>query len=133
MVAYYSQIKAAHILFVALSGVLFAFRGAAVVFGAQWVMSKPWRMLSYVIDACLLAAGVSLLIMLSLNPVSVPWLGVKLICMLLYIVLGSLSLKRAPSERVRRLAYAGALLMFGFIVTIALTHHPLGLFGGAAL
>jgi len=133
MVAYYSQIKTAHILFVTLSGVLFAFRGAAVVCGAQWVMAKPWRMLSYVIDSCLLAAGVSLLIMLSLNPVSVPWLGVKLICMLLYIVLGSLSLKRAPSERVRRLAYAGALLMFGFIVTIALTHHPLGLFGGANL
>lgn len=131
MIAYYPQIKAAHILFVTLSGVLFAFRGAAIVMGAHWVMAKPWRMLSYVIDVCLLAAGVSLLVMLSLNPVSIPWLGVKLICMLLYIVLGSLSLKRAPSENVRRLAYAGALLIFGFIVTIALSHHPLGLFGKA--
>lgn len=133
MIAYYSYIKLAHILFVTLSGALFAFRGAAVLLGAQWAMTKPWRMLSYVIDACLLAAGVSLLVMLSLNPVLVPWVGVKLICLLLYIVLGSLSLKRAPSERVRQLAYAGALLMFGFIVTIALAQHPLGLFGGALL
>jgi len=131
MIAYYSEIKTAHIVFVALSGALFLLRGAAVVLGAQWVMTWSWRMLSYVIDMGLLAAGVSLLLILSINPVLVPWLGVKLICLLLYIVLGSLALKRAPNERVRRIAYCAALLMFAFMVSVALTHHPLGVLAGA--
>ena len=129
MLSYYAQVKSAHIFFVSLSGVLFLLRGLAVVFGGQWAMAKPWRFLSYAIDTGLFLAGLSLILMLSLNPINTPWLGIKLICLVVYIVLGSLALKRAPSENIRRLSYAGALALFVFMVSIALNHHPLGLFG----
>ncbi len=126
--AWYSHLKTAHISLVVLSGLLFAWRGALVLAGRDWAMARPWRLLSYGIDTLLLAAGVTLWTLLSLNPVASPWLGVKLMLLVLYIVLGSLALKRAPTPALQRASYAGALGVYLFMISVALSHHPLGLF-----
>ena len=116
----------AHIGLVVASGGLFALRGALVLAGQAWAMSRPWRMLSYGIDTLLLSAGVTLWALLSLNPISSPWLGSKLLLLVLYILLGTLSLKRAPTMAARRAAYVGALVAYLCMASVALTHHPLG-------
>jgi uncharacterized membrane protein SirB2 len=107
-------------------------RGAAVLAGQRWAMQPPWRRLSYAIDTLLLGAGVTLWALLSLNPVHSPWLGIKLLLLVLYIVLGSLALKRGRTPLVRRWSYVAALATYLFMATVALKHHPLGLFLGAA-
>lgn len=124
----YPQIKLAHVALVTASGALFAVRGAAVQAGAAWAMRKPWRMLSYGIDTLLLAAGVTLWALLALNPVQSAWLGTKLMLLLLYIALGSLALKRGRTPAVRGASYVAALATYLFMATVALNHHPLGLF-----
>jgi uncharacterized membrane protein SirB2 len=126
--AWYSQLRTAHISLVLMSGLLFAWRGALVLAGRSWAMARAWRLLSYGIDTLLLAAGVTLWTVLSLNPVDSPWLGVKLMLLVLYIVLGSLALKRAPTPALQRASYAGALGVYLFMISVALAHHPLGLF-----
>ena len=83
-------------------------------------------MLSYGIDTLLLTAGVALWAILSLNPVTSPWLGTKLLRLVLYVVLGSLALKRAPTMVARRASYAAALAVYLFMASVALAHHPLG-------
>jgi uncharacterized membrane protein SirB2 len=123
---WYSPLKLAHIGLVLVSGALFALRGALVLAGQNWAMARPWRLLSYGIDTLLLTAGVTLWILLSLNPVASPWLGVKLLLLVLYIVLGSLALKRARAPAARRASYAGALLVYLFMASVAISHHPLG-------
>jgi uncharacterized membrane protein SirB2 len=128
----YLEIKQAHIGLVMASGLLFSVRGAAVLAGQRWAMLPPWRWLSYGIDTLLLAAGVTLWAVLSLNPVQSPWLGVKLLLLLLYIVLGSLALKRGRTPLVRQLSYGAALATYLFMATVAVKHHPLGLLLGAA-
>ena len=55
-------------------------------------------------------------------------LGVKLMLLVLYIVLGSLALKRAPTPGLQRAGYAGALAVYLFMVSVAMAHHPLGFF-----
>lgn len=120
------QLKAAHIGLVVASGVLFAARGALVLAGQGWAMARPWRMVSYAIDSALLAAGVTLWAGLSLDPLASPWLGTKLALLVLYIVLGSLALKRARSAAVRRATYLAALVVYAFMVSVARAHHPLG-------
>ena len=122
----YPQLRQAHVALVAASGLLFALRGAAVLAGKGWPMRAPLRWLSYGIDTLLLAAGGILWWLLSLGPVRDPWLGTKLLLLVVYIVLGSLALKRARSEPARRLAYAAALGVYGFIASVAVAHHPLG-------
>lgn len=123
----YLQIKQLHIALVATSGLLFAVRGAAVLAGQAWAMRKPWRWLSYGIDTLLLCAGVTLWSIVSLNPVQSPWLGTKLLLLVLYVVLGSLALKRAPTPASRRLSFAVALAVYLFMASVALAHHPLGI------
>ena len=126
LAVWYSPLKSAHIGLALVSGGLFVLRGALVLAGQSWAMAKPWRLLSYGIDTLLLAAGVSLWALLSLNPVASPWLGAKLLLLVLYVVLGSLALKRARAPAVRRACYAGALIVYMFVASVALAHHPLG-------
>jgi uncharacterized membrane protein SirB2 len=130
LIEHYLSLKMAHVSLVAASGTLFAVRGAAVLAGQRWAMLKPWRLLSYVIDTGLLALGVTLWLLLGLGPVQSPWLGTKLVLLLLYIVLGSLALKRGRTPAMRRGAYVAALLTFVFMATVAVKHHPLGLLAG---
>lgn len=127
ILTWYPQLKSAHVALVLCSGGLFALRGALVLCGRDGAMARPWRMLSYAIDSLLLAAGLTLWTLLSINPVSSSWLGVKLLLLVLYIVLGSLALKRARSPGLRRASYAMALLVYLFMVSVAVAHHPLGL------
>lgn len=124
---WYLPLKTTHIGLVTVSGLLFAMRGALVLAGRGWAMARPWRMASYGIDTALLAAGVTLWAWLSLNPATSPWLGAKLVLLVLYIVLGSLALKRARSRGVRIASFVCALAVYLFMATVALAHHPAGL------
>ena len=124
---WYLPLKTTHIGLVTVSGLLFDMRGALVLAGRGWAMARPWRMASYGIDTALLAAGVTLWAWLSLNPATSPWLGAKLVLLVLYIVLGSLALKRARSGGVRIASFFGALAVYLFMATVALAHHPAGL------
>jgi len=121
LVEFYPQIKSAHIALVAASGTLFALRGASVLAGQAWPMRKPWRVSSVAIDTLLLAAGIALWSLLSLQPLRDGWLGTKLLLLALYVALGTVALKRR-----RALAYAAAIACFLFMVSVALAHHPLG-------
>lgn len=124
--AQYPLIKTLHIALVAGSGGLFALRGLGMLAGAAWPMKAGVRQLSVWIDVLLLAAGVSLWTLLGLHPAREHWLGVKLALLLIYIVLGSIALKRGRTRRQRALGYLAALAVFGFMVTVARAHHPLG-------
>lgn len=126
MIEFYPQIKAVHVGTVLASGALFAVRGALVLGGSRWGMAAPVRFLSYAIDTTLLAAAILLLLALKMNPAAHPWLALKLGLLLAYIVLGSFALKRARSPRTRALCYVAALLLYGWMIGIALAHHPLG-------
>ncbi len=122
----YPTVRAVHIGLVLISGALFALRGAAVLARARWPLARPARRLSVAIDTALVAAALALLAMLELNPFTVPWLASKLALLLVYIVLGSLALKRARSLQAKAMYYVAALLCFGLMLTVALSHHPLG-------
>lgn len=122
----YPLLKPLHISLVVASGTLFALRGAGVLGGQAWPMRPAWRHLSVAIDVCLLAAGIGLWTLLALHPARQQWLGVKLVLLLVYIVLGSLALKRARGQVARAACYVAALAVFGAMVSIARAHHPLG-------
>ena len=124
LVELYPAIKPIHVALVLASGALFAVRGAAVLAHATWAMARPLRLTSYAIDSGLLVAGVMLAVMLRMNPAAVPWLGVKLALLVVYIVLGSLALKRARSARAAW--YVAALLVYLFMISVARQHDPWG-------
>lgn len=129
MLGYYPQLKLVHVIAVFASGALFLTRGLMVQTGRQvWAMSAMLRYLSYTIDTLLLVAALMLLAILPAAVYSNGWLTAKVMLLLVYVVLGSFALKRARSQRIRRLCFVGALLTYTFMLTIAWTHHPLGIF-----
>jgi len=127
MFEFYPQIKAVHILCVLLSGALFTVRGVLVLAGrngiAQWA---PVRYLSYGIDTTLLTAALMLLSILPGAMFANGWLTTKLVLLVVYVVLGTLALKRAKSRRAQAICFALALATYIFMLGVARMHHPLG-------
>lgn len=127
MIEFYAQIKAVHVAMVFASGLLFALRGAGVLAGMQWPMRLPVKLLSYTIDTTLLTAALMLFTILPHAMFANGWLATKLVLLVVYIVLGTFALKRGRTRRSRAVSYAAALCVFGFIISVARAHHPLGI------
>jgi uncharacterized membrane protein SirB2 len=126
--AFYLEIRAVHIGSVILSGLLMLLRGVAYNgFGATWVMAWPVRTLSYTIDTVLLTAALMLTTIVHQYPFVDSWLTVKVVMLVAYIWLGYNAL-RARTGRIRWASLAGAALVFGFIISVARAHNPIGLF-----
>jgi uncharacterized membrane protein SirB2 len=118
-----------HLATVALSVGLFALRGSGVLLGMRWPMRPSVRRLSVFIDVWLLLAGGALWWLLQHHPVRNPWLGAKLVLLVVYIVLGSLALKRARGRGTKALCFLAALACVAFMASVATHRHPLGWWG----
>ena len=90
-------------------------------------MWAPLRYLTYTIDTVLLTAALMLVTILHQYPFVQGWLTMKVVLLVVYIVLGTFALKRAPSRRARAWCYAAAIAVFLFIVSVARAHQPLGI------
>jgi uncharacterized membrane protein SirB2 len=122
----YPALKSAHMALAGASVGLFMARGLGVQWRATWPLRAGVRRASVLIDSLLLAAGGALWAILGLNPAHAPWLQMKLVLIVAYVVLGSLALKRARTPLGRALAFVGALGCVLAIVATALTHDVLG-------
>ena len=126
LLAAYPLLKTAHMTLVGASVLLFVLRGVATLAAARWPMHPGVRRTSVIIDTGLLLAGVSLWWMLGMPLTGQTWLGVKLLLLPVYVVLGSYALKRARGRAARAVFFGLALLTVGYMVAVAVTHHPLG-------
>ena len=127
MLEFYPQIKWLHIPAVMCSGMLFFLRGMLVLTGrGTWARHPAVRYLSYSIDSVLLTAALMLFTLLPSALFSNGWLMLKLVLLVLYIGLGVAALRAAQSRRAQAMYFVAALGVFWLIVSIARTHHPLG-------
>lgn len=126
MIEFYPQIKWVHVAAVLASGTIFLLRGLAVQGNARWPMTAPVRYLSYSIDTVLLTAALMLLTILPGAVYANGWLTVKLTLLVVYVVLGTIALKRGRTRNVRLVSFVAALAVYGSIIAIARLHHPLG-------
>jgi len=125
----YPQIKFVHVLAVVLSGSLFMLRGILMLAKSRWTQHPLLRGLSYAIDTTLLTAALMLVAILHQYPFVHAWLTAKVLLLVVYIVLGTLALKRGRTRGVQVACYFAALFVFAFIVSIARAHDAWGVFG----
>jgi uncharacterized membrane protein SirB2 len=126
----YPLARHAHLGLVGVSVGLFMVRGLGILLGGAWPMRPFFKRASMVIDTALLAAGATLWALLQLNPLHNTWLGVKLILLVVYIVLGTFALKRGANVRKKAMFFLAALACVAFMASIAIRHHPLGWWAG---
>ena len=76
----------------------------------------------------LLLSAVVLVWMLRVDPRAAPWLMAKIVALAVYIGLGIVALRPGLSTPVRATAWLAALATFAYIVSVAITKNPQGLF-----
>lgn len=111
--------KHLHLTFVALSLIGLCLRGFWMLKNSAKLQKKWVRIAPHIIDTGLLVSAVAMLISYPLLPWQHPWLIAKIIALLAYIALGTISFKRR-----NRIALAGALVSFVYIATVAITKSP---------
>ncbi len=124
----YVVLKALHVGSVAVTLGLFVLRAGWMVFAPARLERRWVRVLPHCIDTVLLLSAVGLVLLLGQYPGIQPWLTAKVVALLVYIVLGTIGLKRGPTKTIRIAACIAALLVFAYIVSVALSHNPYGLF-----
>ncbi len=121
----YLTLKSLHVGCVVVSYALFLLRGIWMIRRPEWLRLRWVRTLPHVVDTVLLGSAVAMALMIRQYPFVAGWLTAKLLALLLYIVLGSIALKRGRTRNQRIAAWFAAQAVFFYIVAVALTRSPL--------
>jgi uncharacterized membrane protein SirB2 len=82
------------------------------------------RVVPHVNDTLLLSSGIALAVLVQQYPLVHVWLTAKFFALIAYILLGTIALKRGKTKAQRVAAWIAALLVFGYMVAVAITHDP---------
>ena len=125
----YVFLKYAHITFALISGGFFFIRGVWMLRNPSWLAKRWVRVLPHVNDTLLLACAIGLMLHIEQYPFVDGWLTAKVLALLLYIISGTIALKRVKTKAIRIMAFGFALFCYLYMLSVALNHHPLGAFG----
>ncbi len=123
----YTPLKLSHLALVTVSICLFILRGGALVVGTKGFTQKWIKIAPHLIDTALLLTGVGLTLIIAQYPISHHWLSVKMTLLLGYIFFGMKAMK-STQPRQQKIYFIAALCCVFLIVSVARTHHPLGIF-----
>jgi len=121
----YLILKNLHLATIAITLTLFLLRGFWMMADSPRLQARWVRIVPHINDTLLLASGIGLAVMIQQYPLVHGWLTVKLFALIAYIVLGTIALKRGKTRVQRIAAWIAALLVFGYMVAVAVAHDPL--------
>ncbi len=122
--SYHLVIKTIHMSCALLSISLFVLRGWWMLHDPARLQLRWVRTVPHVVDTALLASAVLLALNIGQYPGTHSWLTAKIMALLLYIGLGTVAIKRGRTKQIRVLAWLGAIAVFAYIVSVALTRQP---------
>jgi len=118
-VEYYIVIKHIHVTTAILSLLGFALRGWWMATENQFLQNKLVKIFPHINDTLLLGAAIYLSIMSAIYPFVEGWLGVKVVLLVVYIVAGTIALKKGKTKKIRLTAFAIALSSVSIIFFLA--------------
>jgi len=117
-------IKIIHLTAVVLTIVGFITRGILLLRQSP-LMKTVWvKKMPHIVDTVLLLSGITLAWVTHQNPVEQPWLATKLSALLLYIGLGLIAFRFAKTKGVQLVSWLAAIVVFFFMVSVAMTKNP---------
>ena len=122
----YALLKTIHQSAVMISFAGFLVRGVGMLNDAAWLRHRAVKTLPHVVDTILIVSAVWLAWILRLTPANAPWIGAKIIGLLVYIAVGMVAFRFGRTKGVRASAWIGAMLVFGYIVSVAIAKDPRG-------
>lgn len=122
----YMAIKHAHMMFALLSIILFMLRAWLAVPSPARLNNKLLKILPHIIDTLLLAFGIWLAVLSQQIPFgNSPWLTAKVIGLVLYIIVGTIAIKRGKTRGQRLSAALASIVIFIYIYGAAVSKSPL--------
>ncbi|RCV88984.1 SirB2 family protein [Billgrantia montanilacus] len=122
---HYFLIKHLHMTTAGLSLAFFILRAWWSVREAP-ILQRRWvKVVPHVNDTLLLTFGILLMVMLSMWPQHHPWLAAKILALLVYIVLGTVAIKRGRTPLARGGAAVAAVVTFLYMLGTAVFKDPL--------
>ena len=120
-----SLLKLVHIssAYISLTG--FTIRGIWMLMESPFLTKKWVKIVPHIIDTILLTSAIALVVEIGQYPFVNNWLTAKLVALIGYIVLGTIALKRGKTKSIRIAAFIGALLVFSYILGVAMFRTPL--------
>ncbi|HET6655103.1 MAG TPA: SirB2 family protein [Gammaproteobacteria bacterium] len=126
----YSSVKLIHITCVGLSVSLFAARGIWLLASGRGLW-RWLRVVPHIVDTLLLASGITLAFYIHQFPfVNSDWLTAKIVGLIAYIALGVWVFRGKQSRAARWVIWTAAIVVFGYIVSVAITKQPEGFLTG---
>ena len=125
----YFAIKNLHVTCVVLSATGFLLRGLWMITGSPLLQHRLTRVFPHIVDSLLLLSAIALAVMIQQYPFSAGWVTAKVFGLLAYILLGTVALKRGRTLGMRVVAFVAALLVYAWIVSVALTKNLAGFLG----
>jgi len=120
---HYLFVKHLHMTCAVLSGAFFFVRGLWMLADSRQLQRKWVRIAPHVIDTLLLVSAIILVWWSGQLPGEQAWLSAKVIALVLYILLGMVAIRHGRSKPVRSLAFVGALVVFAYILGVAVTRQ----------
>jgi len=121
-------LKTIHVTFAALSFTGFFIRGTWMLRDSPLLKQRWVRIAPQVVDTVLLASAIALAVRLRLSPLDQPWLMAKIIALVVYVGVGLVALRFGRTKTVRAAAWVLGMLIFAYIVSVAVTRSALGWF-----
>ena len=124
----YLLLKYVHVSCVIVSGFGFVLRGVWMLADSP-CLSKRWvKIFPHVVDTALLTSAIALAVISGQYPLAQSWLTAKVLGLVAYILCGAIALKRGKTKATRTVFFVVALLIFAYIVLVALNRSPLAVF-----
>ena len=117
----YIALKLVHVTAAILTISGFALRGFWMLTGSPNLDRRAVKIAPHIVDSVFLLSGIGLIWVLHLPVLSQPWLVAKLLALVLYIVLGTVALRRGKTKKTRTIALMLAILAFAYIAGTAMS------------
>lgn len=121
-------VKWLHVSCALLSGGGFFARGILMLRDSPWLQARVVKIVPHVVDTLLLLSAIALATQWGWAALQMPWLLAKIVALLVYIALGVVALRAGRSKAQRTVAWCAAMLVFAYIVAVALSKNPWPIF-----
>lgn len=119
----YLAVKHLHMTTAVLSGLLFLVRGIWMLLESRMLTRRWTKVVPHMVDTVLLVSALTMVFWSGQYPFVQPWLTAKVVALVGYIGVGMVALKYGKTKTVRAGAFVVALLLFLYILKVALTRQ----------
>lgn len=121
-------LKTLHIIFALISLTGFLLRALLMYTGSPLLRHRAVQIIPHIVDTVFLGSGFWLAFVVNFGLFSNPWLTMKVLLLMLYLLFVGITLSRGSTMITRTVSFFLAILTYVYIVGVAINKSPLGWF-----